>query len=381
MRQTHLLYHFVLNNANYSSVRKLSQFTRDVLRDIVHFFEYTSEKNFLSIDWALDSRSFNEVIRTLLKKITIYAEWLKDRRKVSEEDKSSSAERNISSIEISNTSRTSQFIRSIISKTFFRNKRFFKKLIKMSFKLSKNLSSKIQSTQIFLRKNKRKQSITQFKNIEASSAEIFKKLSESSVESSRNFAESSQNFKNSFENISLSEKTRDEVSKVILQKLKNRHSETFTNHKKSSHSIISFSFNEVEMTNQHSERIDQNMQEMIQAIIREMMSKIIQQSVTTTVNITAVNRSDSSAADHSQIISRITSKSREERWITSNIEFFDLMYDNKSTFIENFIEHVEKSIYFRNVHLFLKRVKNVVRVKNVNQVRENLFICLRDLTL
>jgi hypothetical protein len=57
------------------------------------------------------------------------------------------------------------------------------------------------------------------------------------------------------------------------------------------------------------------------------------------------------------------------------------MYDNKFTFTEKFIEHVKKDIYFRNVHLFLKRVKNVIRVKNVNQVRQNLFICLRNLTL
>jgi hypothetical protein len=81
------------------------------------------------------------------------------------------------------------------------------------------------------------------------------------------------------------------------------------------------------------------------------------------------------------MISRATSKSRIDKWITSDIEFFDLMYDNKSTFTEEFIKHVEKNIYFRDVHLFLKRVKNVTRVKNVNQVRENLFICLRKLTL
>ncbi len=57
------------------------------------------------------------------------------------------------------------------------------------------------------------------------------------------------------------------------------------------------------------------------------------------------------------------------------------MYDNKFTFTKEFIKHVDKDIYFRNVHLFLKRVKDMIRVKNVNQVRKNLFICLRDLTM
>jgi hypothetical protein len=81
------------------------------------------------------------------------------------------------------------------------------------------------------------------------------------------------------------------------------------------------------------------------------------------------------------MISKVTSKSRKKRWITSNIRFFDLMYDNKSTFTSEFIEHAEKDIYFRDVHFFLKRVKNVVKIKNVAQIRKNLFICLRKLAL
>jgi hypothetical protein len=57
------------------------------------------------------------------------------------------------------------------------------------------------------------------------------------------------------------------------------------------------------------------------------------------------------------------------------------MYENKSIVTEEFIEHAEKNIYFRNVHLFLKRVKDVAKVKNAAQIRENLFTCLRELTL
>jgi hypothetical protein len=57
------------------------------------------------------------------------------------------------------------------------------------------------------------------------------------------------------------------------------------------------------------------------------------------------------------------------------------MYDNKFTFTDEFIEHAEKNIYFRIVHLFLKRVKNVAKVKNSAQIRKNLFTCLRDLAL
>jgi hypothetical protein len=211
----------------------------------------------------------------------------------------------------------------------------------VSFKLLKNISKK--STKDFLKKNKEKELSAQIKKITESSIDSSKNLTKSSVDCFTNSAESSsfsfkeltenskniesftklseelsissQNFIELFKNISQSEKTRDEVSKVILLKLKTRHSETFKDHKESSHFIISSSFSEADMTNQHSERSDQNMQEMIQAIIREMMSEIIQQSVAATINVTAATtRSDSSSVtNHSQMISRATSKSRFDR--------------------------------------------------------------------
>jgi hypothetical protein len=66
---------------------------------------------------------------------------------------------------------------------------------------------------------------------------------------------------------------------------------------------------------QQQNRFDQNMQEMIQIVIREMMSKIIQQSVTATMNVTTASRFDSqsSATDLSQMISKATSESRSNR--------------------------------------------------------------------
>ncbi len=380
IRQTHLLLEFVNNNRDFSTIIKLSSASHQLLRNIVRFFKHTTEKDSALIDWALSQKSFNSVVRIVTRKIIDFAEWLKNRRKIYEQFRSSSAE------EVFKTSTTSQFTRSTTSKASSRNKRSSRKLIRISFKLLKNISKKTSKNS--LRKNKNKELFAQIKKITQSSIDSSKNLANSSVDCSTNSAELSsfsiQNFTISFEIISHFEKIRNEISKIILQKLKNRHSKTFTNHKKSSHFIISFSSSEVEMIEQQQQnRFDQNIQEMIQAMIREMMSKIIQQSVTAVVNVIATAaRSDSSSfTNHSQMISRTTSKSRSERWITFDIKFFDLMYDNKFTFTEEFIEHVEKDIYFRNVHLFLKRVKNVIRVKNVNQVRENLFICLRKLTL
>jgi HD-GYP domain-containing protein (c-di-GMP phosphodiesterase class II) len=187
----------------------------------------------------------------------------------------------------------------------------------MSFKLLKNISK--ESTKNLLRKNKEKKKFVEIKKITKSSIDFSKNLTEQSVHCFTNSAEfssfSAQNFAKSFKNISLSEKTRNEISEIILQKLKNRYSKIFTNHKKSFHFIILFSSNEAKMTKQKQQnRLNQNIQKMIQAMIREMMSEIIQQSVATTVNVTATTRSNVlSASDHSQMISKTTSKSRIDR--------------------------------------------------------------------
>ncbi len=185
-------------------------------------------------------------------------------------------------------------------------------MIKVSFKLLKNISKK--STKNFLRKNKEKKIFAQIEISSQSSTRSIRKL----LESFQNFAESFQNFAESFKNISIFERTRDEISKIILQKLKNRHSEAFQDHKESFHFIISSSFSEADMTKQQQQnRFDQNIQKLIQTVIREMMSEIIQQSVTAVVNViaaTATTRQNSlSTSNHSQMISRVTSKSRIDR--------------------------------------------------------------------
>ena len=48
------------------------------------------------------------------------------------------------------------------------------------------------------------------------------------------------------------------------------------------------------------------------------------------------------------------------------------MYNNKLINNKLAIEHIDKEIYFYNVHLFIKYVKNLIIVKSVNLIRENL---------
>jgi hypothetical protein len=69
---------------------------------------------------------------------------------------------------------------------------------------------------------------------------------------------------------------------------------------------------------------------------------------------------------------------RLERWNAINLEFFDLTYDDKILITSKFMQHVEKNIYFRNVHLFLDRIRNFVATKKVEIMRNNLYTCLRE---
>lgn len=61
------------------------------------------------------------------------------------------------------------------------------------------------------------------------------------------------------------------------------------------------------------------------------------------------------------------------------VNFFDLIYDEKSFVIDNLIEHVNKNTYFRDIYLFIERIKNITIVKNANLLRNNLYICLCDI--
>ena len=55
------------------------------------------------------------------------------------------------------------------------------------------------------------------------------------------------------------------------------------------------------------------------------------------------------------------------------------MYEIKFVVIENFIKYFDKNIYFRDVDMFIDRMKNIIVVKNVELIRQNLYIYFRDI--
>ena len=66
------------------------------------------------------------------------------------------------------------------------------------------------------------------------------------------------------------------------------------------------------------------------------------------------------------------------RWNVANLNFFDFFYDDKSIDIDDVMKHINKNTYFRDVHLFIERARNVITIKNVDLIRENLWTCFRN---
>ena len=65
------------------------------------------------------------------------------------------------------------------------------------------------------------------------------------------------------------------------------------------------------------------------------------------------------------------------RWNIGDLGFFDPMYDNKSVNTGSAIEHTGKNKYFRNVHLFIERIKKITLVKPIDLVRVNFWMNFR----
>ena len=53
-----------------------------------------------------------------------------------------------------------------------------------------------------------------------------------------------------------------------------------------------------------------------------------------------------------------------KRFNLDDVNYFDSFYKSKSVDTIFIIEHINKNIFFRDIHVFVNRVKNVIRVKN-----------------
>ena len=92
--------------------------------------------------------------------------------------------------------------------------------------------------------------------------------------------------------------------------------------------------------------------------------------------------SDSSKSSNESELNGIKIDDSTPKWNLIELSFYDFNYDDK-TFNNDgaSMKHIEKNIYFRNVHLFVIRIKEIAMIKNNQLVKNNLWICLRGTAL
>ena len=69
------------------------------------------------------------------------------------------------------------------------------------------------------------------------------------------------------------------------------------------------------------------------------------------------------------------------KWNVKDLNFFDSLYDEKSVNNNEVIIHTSKNTYFRDVHLFIERIKNFVMIKDAELIRDNFWTCFWNTAL
>ena len=59
----------------------------------------------------------------------------------------------------------------------------------------------------------------------------------------------------------------------------------------------------------------------------------------------------------------------------------NLIYNNKLLTTIKFVKYIEKNIYFRDVYLFIDRIKNMIVCKNFEFLRNNFYIYLFNIIM
>ena len=110
--------------------------------------------------------------------------------------------------------------------------------------------------------------------------------------------------------------------------------------------------------------------------------KTMLNSMQTMQTVLQINAANTTIRDQRHRSEEATSSNNDNsKWNVAELKFFDSMYDNKSINIDQVMKHTEKDIYFRKIHLFLNRVKDMTIIHDDQFIRENLFICLKSAAL
>ncbi len=82
--------------------------------------------------------------------------------------------------------------------------------------------------------------------------------------------------------------------------------------------------------------------------------------------------------DSSEFDDSSDNKNVNDCWNSSDLEYFDSMYDDKFVSTESALKHMSKNTYFKDIHLFLERAKEMMILKTDELIWINLWLSLRE---
>ena len=120
--------------------------------------------------------------------------------------------------------------------------------------------------------------------------------------------------------------------------------------------------------------INAKMQRQLKTMINAILKKIINNLKTNLSTKFQKFQNFQKSADSAK---KTVAKNRST-WNFDDIKFFDSNYEKKSAAIEKILTHSKKDIYYKNVHVFVEKIKEMIIIFDVEQIRRNLFFCLKD---
>ena len=141
--------------------------------------------------------------------------------------------------------------------------------------------------------------------------------------------------------------------------------------------IIHHEFIESQSTRNMSD-FTQKQQRTIVVIVREVIQIISREQDDDDDDVESFDSSDFSKSSNLDD----DNNSNNIKWNSVDFDFFDFFYDDTSLISEvSLIVNTDKDTYFRDVHLFIVRVKKMILTRDEQLIRNNLWLNLKNTTL
>ena len=117
--------------------------------------------------------------------------------------------------------------------------------------------------------------------------------------------------------------------------------------------------------------------------LKEMITFVVTSVIRETVTSTSYDDNDDDEEENDNLFSIDVNFSQFDNvsdWKSKDIEFFDSKYE-RSTHIDDSIVNVDHHVFYRDVYVFIDKLKNMTSLREKNKLRIVISQCLRDTVL